>query len=60
MDLDTTQEITHVLAQFYLESYKVKIPEYQYTSQDFEFSTKWATNSMNFTTCGQGTSGSTL
>ena len=50
MDLDTTQEITEVLAQFYLESYKVKIPEYQYTCQDFEFSTKWATDSMNYAT----------
>ena len=50
MDLDTTQEITEVLAQFYLESYEVKIPEYQYTCQDFEFSTKWATDSMNYAT----------
>ena len=50
MDLDTTQEVTEVLVQFYLESYSVKIPEYQYTSQDFEFSTKWATDSMNYAT----------
>ena len=50
MDLDTTQQICDILTQFYLESYEVKIPEYQYTSQDFEFSTKWANESMNYST----------
>ena len=50
IDFDTTQEISDILVKYYLESNEIKIPEYQYTSQDFEFATKWDTNSINYTT----------
>ena len=50
LDFDTTQEISEILTTYYLEAYEIKIPYYQYTSQDFEFATKWQTESMNYAT----------
>ena len=50
IDFDTSQEICDVLAQFYLESHEIKIPEYQHTTLDFEFSHKWAKDSIDYPT----------
>ena len=50
MDFDTSQEMYEVLSQWYLESLGVKIPIYQYTNDDFEFSTHWQQKSMNYLT----------
>ena len=50
MDFDTSQEMSEVLSQWYLESFGVKIPIYQYANDDFEFSTRWQQKSMNYST----------
>ena len=50
MAFDTTQEMSEVLNQWYLESFGVKIPIYQYTNEDFEYSTHWQQKSMNYST----------
>ena len=50
MTLDTSQEVTEILVQWYLESFEIKIPMFQYTKEDFEFSTKWQQKSMDYTT----------
>ena len=39
MDFDTSQEMGDILSQWYLESHGIKIPYYQYTNEDFQFST---------------------
>ena len=35
--LETTYEMSNLLAQWYLESFEIKIPEYHYTFEDFDF-----------------------
>ena len=50
MDFNTSQEMSEVLNQWYLESAGVKIPFYKYTNDDFEFSTHWQQKSMNYST----------
>ena len=50
MDIDTSQEMSELLSQWYLESLRVKIPIYQYTNDDFVLSTHWQEKSMNYST----------
>ena len=46
--LETTNEMSNLLAQWYLDSFEIKIPEYQYTGEDFDFSTRWSGESMDY------------
>ena len=48
--LKTTYEMSNLLAQWYLDSFEIKIPEYQYTGEDFDFSTRWSEESMDYST----------
>ena len=48
--LETTYEMSNLLAQWYLDSFEIKIPEYQYTGEDFDFSTRWSEESMDNST----------
>ena len=48
--LETTYEMSNLLAQWYLDSFEIKIPEYQYTGEDFDFSTRWSGASMDYST----------
>ena len=50
MVIDTSQEMTDIFIQWYLESHAVKIPYYQYTDEDFAFATHWGEKSMNYIT----------
>ena len=50
MDFDTSHEMTDILSQWYLDSDGIKIPYYQYTNEDFNFSTHWQQESMNYST----------
>ena len=50
MAFDTSQEMTEILIQWYLESFEIKIPVLQYTNDDFEFSTHWQQKRMDYTT----------
>ena len=48
--LETSYEMSNLLAQWYLDSFEVKIPEHQYTDEDFQFSSHWARESMDYST----------
>ena len=48
--LEISYEISNILAEWHLESKNIKIPQYQYTTEDFEFSTRWSHESMNYST----------
>ncbi|KAI6651363.1 hypothetical protein LOD99_5330 [Oopsacas minuta] len=40
--------MSHLLVQWYLDCFEVKIPEYQYTNEYFQFDTRWSRESMNY------------
>ena len=42
--------MSNLLAQWYLDSFEVKIPEHQYTDEYFQFSSHWAMESMDYST----------
>ena len=48
--LETTYEMNNLLAQWYLESFGVEIPENQSTSEDREFAYRWSTESIDYST----------
>ena len=48
--LETTFVMSNLLAQWYLDSFDIKIPEYQYTDEDYEFSSQWSTKSFDYST----------
>ena len=43
-------EISMIVKEWYLESQGIQIPYYQYTNEDFEFSTLWGNKSTDYST----------
>ena len=49
-DYDINLELSEVLNNWYLESHVVKIPFYQYTNEEFDFSSYWERRSTGYST----------
>ena len=47
---DTSLEISEILSEWYLESYSIRIPIFQFTDEDFKFSSHWGQESMDYST----------
>ena len=49
-DYDINLELSEILNNWYLESHDVKIPFYQYTNEEFDFSSYWERRSTDYST----------
>ena len=50
MDFETRQEMADILSQWYLECHSIKIPIYQHSEEDYEYSSHWQQKSMDYAT----------
>ncbi|KAI6652476.1 hypothetical protein LOD99_7490 [Oopsacas minuta] len=49
-DYDINLEVSEILNKWYLESHDIKIPFYQYTREELDFSSYWERKSTDYTT----------
>ena len=47
---ETSLEISEILSEWYLESYNIQIPIFQFTDEEFKFSSHWGQLSMDYST----------
>lgn len=49
-NLNASEEISDILREWYLESNNIKIPEYLFTDEDHEISSRWSIESIDYAT----------